>query len=424
MNKILQHKKIIALVLILIVGGFIATKVFNKKSQTPTFQTAQVTKGQLITSITASGQISSGNNVDITTQASGVVSNVYVKNGDKVTQGQNIAEITLDQASQQKQQSAWASYLSAKASLDNANNQLNTLQNTEFTTNQKFINDAVARGLTTDDPTYIEENAAWMAAENDYKNQQTSIAQANASLSSSWLAYQQVSPIVTAPISGTVTNLTLSTGTPIASTTSSSSSSTTTSTQKLGSVAISGPIQASVNLAEVDVTKASVGQKATLTLDAFPDKTFTGKIVSIDTTGAVSSGVTTYPAIIALDNNDAHIYPNMGVNATIITQVKDDVLLVPSGAIQTQSGAKSARILKNNQPSSVSIETGLSNDTDTEVTSGLNEGDTVVTGSTAATTTTTSTGTSPFSALGGNRTFGGGGGAAVRGGGAPRGGGG
>jgi multidrug efflux pump subunit AcrA (membrane-fusion protein) len=157
-----------------------------------------------------------------------------------------------------------------------------------------------------------------------------------------------------------------------------------------------------VNLNEVDIPKVKVGDRATITMDAFPASTFTGKIVSIDTTGSISSGVTTYPAYIVYDSAIDGIYPNMAVDASIITAVKDNVVLVPNAAVQEST----IRIMKNGKMSSVDVTVGSSNDTQTEITSGVNEGDTVVTGTTTTGKSTTAT-TSPFSAIGGRGGFGG-----------------
>lgn len=394
MNKILNmfkwlfsSKLRIALVIFLVViAGFFIRQRLTSNTK-PTYQTAQVEKGTLINTVTASGQVTNAGNVQITIQSSGVVKEVLVKNGDIVTQGQTIATLTLDQASQQKATAAYASYLSAKNALDNANAKYNSLQNALFVANQKFINDAVARGLKTDDPAYIEENALWLQAEADYKNQANAITAAQTSLAAASLNLSQLSSNITAPASGVIKGLTITPGA-IVTVTSSSSSSTSTS-QVLGSVYQQGPIQAQVNISEIDSVSVSPDQKVTMTLDAFPDSTFTGKVVSVNTNGVTSSGVTTYPAVISFDTGNDHIYPNMGVSAKIITNVKNDVLLVSSAAVQTTSGQSTVKVLKNDQVSSVSVEIGNSNDTQTEITSGLNEGDQVVT-STVSTSQTSS----------------------------------
>ncbi|MCL5784679.1 MAG: efflux RND transporter periplasmic adaptor subunit [Patescibacteria group bacterium] len=403
---ILGSKKRIAIfVILLLTVGYFGYKGLTAKAAAPQYQTAQAEKGTLINSVTASGNITTANNVSVTIQAAGVVKEVFVKNGDQVGQGQTLATLTLDQASQQKQAAAYASYLTAKNTLDAANAKYNSLQNTLFTDNQKFINDAVARGLATNDPTYIEENATWLQAEADYKNQASVISANQSSLTAASLNLSQLSSNITAPVAGEVRGLTIAPGS-IVTVTSSSSNSTSTS-QVLGSIFQEGPTQAQVSISEIDAPKVTEGDKVTMTLDAFPDATFTGKVASINTNGVVSSGVTSYPAVISFDAGNKHIYPNMAVTAKIITSVKNDVILVPSAAVQAgQNGQITVRVLKNGQVETVPVEVGNTNDTQTGITSGINEGDTVITGITNPTAKTGSSGaTSPF----GSRGFGGGG---------------
>lgn len=417
MNKVIGFLKwvfgnrirIIIFIIVLLTAGFFGYKNFTGKNQTPTYQTATAQKGTLIQSVSASGNITTANNVFVTIQASGVVKEVLVKNGDKVTQGQILATLTLDQSSQQKQASAYAGYLSAKNALDSANAKINSLQAGEFKTNQTFINDAVARGLKTDDPVYIQENALWLQAEADYKDQQTAISAAQVSLVAASLNLSQLSSNISAPVAGMVKGLTITPGAIIA--VSSTSTNSTSISQVLGSINQPGQLQAQVNISEIDSVKVSEGQKVTMTLDSFPNLTFTGKIASINTNGVVSSGVTTYPAVISFDAGNDHIYPNMAVSAKILTNVKNDVVLVPSAAVQTSNGQSFIQVMKNNNPLEVQVEVGDSNDTQTEITSGISEGDIVVTGTTTVSRTGSGNTTSPFGAvrgLGGGG-FGGGG---------------
>lgn len=404
----LKLKLVIAAVILVAVGLGIQ-RILATRPVKITYQTAVAQKDNLISSVSASGNVTAGGNVAITTSATGLVAQVYVKKDESVVAGQKLASLTLDQTSQAKQASAWASYLGAKNSADSASNNLHTLQAAEFAANQKFINDAVARNLPTNDPTYIQENATWLAAEANYKNQTTAIAQSQSALTSSWLNYLQTSNIITAPASGIVKSITLAPGLAIGSQTISSSS-TSTANVKVGDIALSGGhTQATVSLSEIDAPKVSPGMKVTMSLDAFPDKTFTGVVLVVDTTGQASSGVITYPATIIFDSAPETIYPNMAVSATIITKIENDVLLVPTSAIKTINGQTSVQIMKNHQPSTVMVETGDTNDSEIVIISGLSEGDVVVTGSTSTTrTTSTNATTSPFSAFGGggNRTFG------------------
>lgn len=405
-------KRVIALVLVV---GF-ALFLLSQRTTTPMTQTVTGTaeKGTLVTSVSASGTITAGNSVTLTTGASGTVNKLYVKLGDTVKAGQTIATLTLDRTSQQNQASAYASYLSAKNQLDSAKNNLYSLQANAFSVNQKFINDAVARDLATDDPTYIQEHATWLKAEADYNNQANVIKQAQIGVSSAYLSYQNYSSTITAPAAGTITNLIIAEGLSIQATTSTSTSSSSNTTQKIGTVTTkSGQAYLSVNLSEVDAVKVSAGQKVTVTVDALSGKSFVGKVVVVDTAGSVSSGVTTYPATIAFETGESIIYPNMAATAMIVTGVKDNVVLVPSSAVQSLNGQATVQVVKNGVTTTVEVTTGASNDTQTEVVSGLTEGDTVVT-STTTSSLPTSGSTSVFSSLGGNRGFGATGGTQTR----------
>lgn len=147
--------------------------------------------------------------------------------------------------------------------------------------------------------------------------------------------------------------------------------------------------------------KVKVGNKVTITLSAFSDKTYTGKIVAIDTTGTVSSGVVSYPVTITLDSGAPDIFANMSATANILTDFKEGVLIVPNGAIITQNNETFVRTLKDNVLTNIPVVTGLTSDTETEVISGIDEGQSVVTAiTTTSTTKTTTSTTSIFGGLG------------------------
>jgi membrane fusion protein, macrolide-specific efflux system len=419
-----SRTRIIIFLIILGILGYSGWKVLGQKSAAPQYQTSQAQKGTLITSVTASGTVAAGNSVSITTQASGVITDVYVKNGDAVTQGEKIADIQPDQGSQARLASSYASYVSSSNSLQTAQNNQHTAQiSLEKALDDIHLFQYGNGGFpNVGSPNETEaQKQSRTQAEEAKNNADNSVNTAQAQANSAWLSYQQNSATVVAPISGVISNLTATTGLALVSTTSSNSNSTSTTSQSLGNVTLSqAQVQATVNLSEIDVVNVQPGQKVTLTLDAFPDKTFAGKIITINTNGSVSSGVTTYPAIIGFDTAVDNIYPNMAVNAVIITKIKNDVILVPSAAVTTTNGVSTVRVLKNGQVSPVTVTTGDSNDTQTEITSGINEGDMVVTGQTATTRSSGTTTTSPFGGglrFGGGGGFGGGAGGAARGGG-------
>ncbi len=408
----LNVKVKIVLVIILVVLGYLLFSRFTSSSNKTQYQTAQVSKGTLVVALTETGSVAVSNKVSIVTQASGIVTNVYVKSGEHVNAGDKIADVTLDTAGQQRQAQAYSSLISAQNNLNNTNAQLYTLQNQLFVANQKFVTD---RGITnpTDqqkaDPVYIEENAAWLAAEATYKNQGNVINQAQANLNNASLAYQLTSGTIVAPTSGTVSDLLITKGMQIGSSNTSAGSSTNTSNQTVASIQTGNSTAISVSVSEVDAPQIKVGQQATITFDALSNKTFTGKVQGIDTTGVSSSGVVTYPAIIVLDESESDILPNMSATASIITKVDNNVLLVPSAAVQTVGTSSTVRVLNNGQVTSIPVTVGDSSDSQTVISSGLTEGQTVVTGQTS--TTSTSGSTSPFSST--NRSGGAGGGRAV-----------
>lgn len=138
---------------------------------------------------------------------------------------------------------------------------------------------------------------------------------------------------------------------------------------------------AEISLNEVDVSKIKVGQKVTATFDAIEGLSITGEVTEIDSVGTVSQGVVTYGIKIGFDTQDGRVKPGMSVSAAIITDVKQNVLLVPNSAVKQQNNTMYVEMFvgETQTPRQQTVQTGLSNDTTTEIVSGLNEGDKVVT---------------------------------------------
>jgi len=139
------------------------------------------------------------------------------------------------------------------------------------------------------------------------------------------------------------------------------------------------------------------GQKATIKLDSLPEKTFSGKVVSVDRLGTTSSGVTNYPVIIQFDTSSDEVLPNMAASANIIIEAKDNVLVVPSSAIQKQNGQSVVTVLENGKERQKVVEVGISSETQTEIVSGVSEGEVVITG--RLTGAKIQTGGSPFGGM-------------------------
>jgi HlyD family secretion protein len=295
--------------------------------------------------------------------------------------------------------------------LESAKTQLVSLRSAKLTADNNFLKGAIEKNKDKDSVTYQTLNDAAKVADQNYSHQEDVIAQSQLQLTNSALSLQQLSPTVSAPISGTISGLALQEGSVIPAQAISSGSSNQVISQNIANITTSAVPIIAADLSEVDIPKVQVGNKATLTFDAFPDKTFTGKVFSINTTGTVSSGVTSYLVTVTLDTENSLLYPNMSAAVNIIVNVKDNVLSVPLAAVQTQNGQQYVRVLKNGVVENVNVTTGISSDTNIEISSGLNEGDAVVTSVVASGSTTSPTTASPFGILRGGA--GGGGARAV-----------
>jgi len=385
-KKILVSPKKLVVVLIILALGSFGWHRLNKNKQQPQYQTVEVERGTIVSSVSASGQVLSVNIMSATTKASGIVKEVYVRDGDLIKAGDKILEVALDLQGQQKNAQAYSSYLSAKNTLESTKATQYSLQATMFEKWDSFKELAEGDDYENSDgsprdeqrtlPEFHIPKKEWLAAELKYKNQEAIIVQAQAAVNSNWLAYQLSSPVITAPTNGMVTSLMFSKGMSIGTL----DTGNTISNQKVATIKTEGMPIVFVNLSEIDVSQVKLEQKATITLDSIGNKTFTGKVIGIDRIGTYISGVTQYPAIIRLDSGAVQILPKMAVTANIIIAVKDNTLLVPSSAVIEQNGQASVRILRNNRQQLTLVKIGLISDTQTEIVSGLEEGETVIVG--------------------------------------------
>ncbi len=403
-NPALRNKLIGLIVIVVFAGGIFYKFSYLKGNNSDIrYQTAIAEKGILVTSVSASGTITSGNSISINTKVSGEVKNVYVSNGDNVIKGQKIAQIEADEYAKQREAAAWLAYLDALEAVKTAQKSkssadlemwkarkaiIDAEKDVEYMNNHKGENPETKKPYTIEEETILvkslqEAKDAFTASELAYKNANAEIAAAQAKVGSSYRDYQENSSIIYAPATGIISDLSLAPGIIInaSSSTSSSTGATIIASQSVGKISSpKGELIATVNLAEVDVVKVKAGQQATLTIDAYPEKTFTGKVLAVNTAGSVSSGVTTYPVSILLDPVSDEIYLNMSVTAEIITNIVKDAIIIPSAAVTTTDGQSTVQIKKGEEIINVAVEIGSSNDSQTEIISGINEGDEVVTG--------------------------------------------
>ena len=169
-------------------------------------------------------------------------------------------------------------------------------------------------------------------------------------------------------------------------------------------------IYVDLQVSEIDINNIQVGQTATLTFDAIPSKTYNGTVYEVGNIGTTASGVVNFTVTVQLTDADALVKTGMTVAANIVTSQIDNVLLVPSRAIRTTNNRSTIYIMTAAGLQPVLIQTGSSNDTQTQITAGnVKAGDRVVLN---PPTTTNNFQAGGFGFMGG--IFGGGGGGGVR----------
>jgi len=430
----MKNRKVLVFVVlaIVVVGGIIFWFQKNKvKSQQVEYVTERAIKGTLISSVSASGVVSSSNYSSINTSISGIIKALYVKDGEEVKIGQKLAEIDLDQDGLQTQTKAYSSFLSAQNAVEEAKISKMNLESslaqakiTKTSTEQSRLSyqkaletaQASVKAAQIDYQTAKNENRGWtyleqkrlslQAAENGLKlaegqynsvdaniaktemdlevaneklvNADNVIKKAQVDLQAAIITYNQSKSTITAPITGKISGLNIFEGMTINSQ-SSTSDSSSNNNQKLLTISNQKNPLLSVNISESDVSKIKVDQKANITIDSLPDKTFTGKVITIDRTGVVSSGVTTYPVTIQFDTLADDVLPNMSASANIIIEVKNDIVNVPSSAVKQLNNEYIVQVMINGKVEDRVVEVGLTSDTSTEIKTGINESEEVIT---------------------------------------------
>lgn len=297
------------------------------------------------------GALQYRNTSSITATAAGTVTKVFVQQNDAVEQGQKILEVKSDQA----------------------------------------IMDVTAKQLKIQQARIDAE-----IAKEDYE-----------------------SLTIVAPFDGVL----VSTGREVASS-SSSSASTTKQELIVGDEVKAGDVVAKVanydqmlvtiQVDETDIPKVNLGQKATITADALPNKLYKGEVVVIGAEGKTQNGVATFDVTIRIDHPDG-LKAGMTVNADILVAEKSNVLLIPIEALQDRAGKKFVMLADSNDKKTTSspgnsrreVQVGLNNETYVEIISGLKEGDQVIVPSVQKSNTNTNQLRTPIPGTGGIRPSGG-----------------
>lgn len=366
-----MKKKIILIIISLIIAALLfltAKKLIGSKDE---YVTVPLKKATIIKIIEASGTINPVQTATVGAQVSGKITGVYVDFNSPVTKGQLLAEIdtSLFQASVDQQ----------RASIENSKAQLRRL---EATTNydklmyERYKNLLKKGYVSKAEVDQLE--ATYLADVANIQAQKAQIKQSEASLrtAESNLGYTKI----ISPVDGVIISKNVEVGETVAS---------SFQTPELFSVAEDlTEMQIEANVSEADIGNVSVGQEADYTLDGYPNETFKGHVDQVRLSSTNTSNVVTYTVVISVKNEDLKLKPGMTANVSIVVDKKENILTAINPALKFTPLGKDVKydtqgiwVLKNNKPTRVDIQTGVYDDSKTEIISNeLKEGDMVIIG--------------------------------------------
>ena len=372
MNK---KKKIIliGIAAVLAVGAGYRLFSESKANHKVVYETATVTKGEISESITATGTIEPVTEVTVGTQVSGIIDKIYVDYNSTVTKGQLIAE--MDRSTLQSElASQRAAYDGAKAEY-------------EYQKKNYERNRGLHEKQLISDVDYEQAVYGYEKAKSSFESSRASLAKAERNLSYA---------TITSPIDGVVTSRSVEEGQTVAS---------GFSTPTLFTIAADlTQMQVVTDVDEADIAGIEEGQRATFTVDAYPNDTFEGVVTQIRLGQAGSSSssssttssatVVTYEVVISAYNPDLKLKPRLTANVTIYTLDRKNVLCVPVRALRftpekpligdkdVVKDCESEHKLWTHEGNTFTahpVEIGISNGISTEIIGGVDEGTVVIT---------------------------------------------
>lgn len=334
--------------------------------------------------ISESGVITSDGNIEIYSPTNGRIEEIYVSNGDKIEANQKLFKVTSS-ALEEEKKLAYANYLSAKSTLDIDNSNLYSLQSSMFSAWDKHYNLAIDSKYQYDDkspnyanralPEYATANADWLAAESAYKSQVAVIAKDKVALTAAYQKYlSTITLTVSSPLSGIVENIAYSKGKSV-----NIKDPLLNSTTPVLIIKNSDDLEATISVGQTNIAKIEINQAVIIKPDAYRDKSYTGTIARIDGIGKNIEGVVTYNVYVKI-KSDNFLRSGITFDSEITTKSLDDILVVPNSAVITQDGIKNIRVIEKNKVKNIPVQVGLKGQTNTEIISGLTEGQEIISG--------------------------------------------
>lgn len=382
--------KITLLTLAIILALFGIRSIFLRKHDSTSLkvQTEAVKRGDILTTVTATGTVEPLVTVEVGTQVSGIIDKVYVDYSSVVKKGQLLAKLDVSTLK--------TSLVSARASFESAKNELDYQKNNYERINQLYNHQSVSK---TDYETALYQ---YNNAKYSFKRTEQDLEKAQTNLGYAYIYF---------PIDGVVLSRAVDEGQTVAA--SFSTPTMFTIAKDLRQMRVIADVD------EADIGNVRAGQNVMFTVDAFPDDQFTGTVTMVRLEAKTSSNVVTYEVVINAPNPSLKLLPGLTANVNIYTREKRGVLLIPSKAQrvqltpsileklnikvkkgaennvgftentaaqttggQTASGLSQKTIWVRNNDGSLSqrkITIGISDGVSTEVLYGLKEGENVVT---------------------------------------------
>ncbi len=390
-KRLIWIVSVIALLLVS-VGGLIAAKSGGTKIDPS--KLAKVEKGDLAKSVVATGKVTPIVQVEIKSKASGIVKKLFVEYGDKVKEGQPVAELDKVEIEAQVRsqkanvEAAEANFTSTKADFERAKVDAEgpdiPMLKRAYDRAVVMAKDGVVSQSNLDDAQKNYELA--VNKQNVARAQlgvlKAKIAQAQAQVQSSHAQLKQLEEqlsytTIYSPMDGIVLSRDVEVGDAVSSILVLGSSATLVMTiGDTSEVYVKGKVD------ESDIGKVYLGQPARIKVESFKDKTFTGKVTKISPMGVEKDNVTTFEVRVSINNPGGELKAAMTANAEIILEEHKNVLMIPEGAVIYDKDKKAS--VEQPDPNAkdgkkkVAVNLGISNGAKAEVLGGLKEGDQVV----------------------------------------------
>jgi HlyD family secretion protein len=297
----------------------------KEETPPPPYLAVPVERRDIVVSAQASGAIQPDTTVEVKSKASGEVLQLHVETGQVVKRGAPLVRIDARNARNALAQ-ARADLEVAKARLANA-------------TSQKARADELFKSRSI---TEQEHEQALL----DYADARSAVVRTQVDVDNAEIQLEDTD--VRAPVNGTILEKSVERGQVIASATSNVSGGTT-----LMKMANLSQVQVRTLVDETDIGKIQPGQRATVTVDAFPQRPFPGTVLKIEPQALTEQNVTMFPVLVRIDNKEGLLRPGMNSEVEIHVGRRDDVLAVPNAALRTQRDVGSAAQVLGMSPENV-----------------------------------------------------------------------